>query len=313
MPTAKRWQDQPTTNTPEVKAFMQSVRDRDVAAIRSYLRKTPDLVHAYDYEAFGATALIHAANQQNRELVDLLLKAGADINQRSDWWAGSNGVLPNPDSDVADFLIDRGAKVDAHTLAELDRADELRAMIAADPACVNQRGGDGVTPLGHAASPAIAKILLDAGAEIDSRCIDHESTAAQYAAKTRTPVAKYLVERGAEMDIVIASATNDTTALANLINADESLLHDCIREDVFATSDNTNALQIYFYVIGRKATPLHVAAMTDACESAKWLLENGANANARGAYDDAAPLHFAAWEDNPAVARVLIDSGADIN
>ena len=38
--------------------------------------------------SFGQTALIAAAQHANREVIDVLLGAGADINQKSHWWAG---------------------------------------------------------------------------------------------------------------------------------------------------------------------------------------------------------------------------------
>jgi len=37
--------------------------------------------------SFGATLLIAAVQRTNREMIDLLLRAGADINARSHWWA----------------------------------------------------------------------------------------------------------------------------------------------------------------------------------------------------------------------------------
>ena len=42
----------------------------------------------------------------------------------------------------------------------------------------------------------IAAFLLDHGAEIDARDIDHESTPAQYMVDDRQDVARYLVSRG---------------------------------------------------------------------------------------------------------------------
>ncbi|MGE3182158.1 MAG: ankyrin repeat domain-containing protein, partial [Phycisphaerae bacterium] len=310
MTTATRFQDQPATNTPAVTEFMNAVCSGDDALVRTLLQKDPSLLHAYDYRSFGATPLIHAVNRRDRNMVQCLLDAGADIHQRSDWWAGSYGVLPCGDAAFTEFLLSRGAIADAHTLAALNDAEALRMLIADDPQCVHRRGGDGLTPLSHAATPDIAAILLDAGAEIDSRCIDHESTAAQYAAKQRRDVARFLVLHGAMNDIVIATATGDVTALQLLIANDGSLLGNCIRENLFRTSENTNALHIYFYEIGRGATPLHVAAMTNAVQSAEWLISMGANVNARGAYDHATPLHFAAWENQVDVAKALVAGGA---
>ena len=50
---------------------------------------------------------------------------------------------------------------------------------ARDPALVHARGGDGKTPLHYATSVAMARYLVERGAVVDARDVDHESTPAQ--------------------------------------------------------------------------------------------------------------------------------------
>ena len=57
--------------------------------------------------------------------------------------------------------------------------------MAADPQLVHARGGDGQTPLHFASTVEIAEYLLDQGADIDARDVDHVSTPAQYMVKAR--------------------------------------------------------------------------------------------------------------------------------
>ena len=45
---------------------------------------------------------------------------------------------------------------------------------------MHARGGDGQTPLHFASTVEVAEFLLENGAEIDARDVDHESTPAQY-------------------------------------------------------------------------------------------------------------------------------------
>jgi hypothetical protein len=57
-------------------------------------------------------------------VIEILLRASADINARTHWWAGGFGVLddaarPDRDPGLAAFLIERGAIVDAHAAAKL--------------------------------------------------------------------------------------------------------------------------------------------------------------------------------------------------
>jgi len=81
---------------------------------------------------------------------------------------------------VAERLIEAGATPDACAAAHLDRADLLEAMLKRDPRRVHERGGDGQMPLHFARSRRVVDLLLDAGADIDARDVDHRSTAAEW-------------------------------------------------------------------------------------------------------------------------------------
>jgi len=67
-------------------------------------------------------------------------------------------------------------------------SDELKKLVSANPEVVHARGGDGQTPLHFAATVEIAEYLLDHGADIDARDIDHESTPAQYMVRKRQEI-----------------------------------------------------------------------------------------------------------------------------
>src|SRR4051812_3456633 len=57
--------------------------------------------------SFGGRAI--GAAKGNMAMVDLLLEFGADIHLRSEWWAGSWGILDMVDAATAEALIARGA------------------------------------------------------------------------------------------------------------------------------------------------------------------------------------------------------------
>src|SRR6185436_15083790 len=120
----------------------------------------------------------------------------------------SFGVLDG-DHGLVDFLIERGARVDAHAAARHGRLSTLEALVSAAAELVHARGGDGQTPLHVAASVEIAQYLVDHGADIDARDIDHESTPAQYMVRDRQAVARFLVSRGCQTDILLAAAIGD--------------------------------------------------------------------------------------------------------
>ena len=174
--------------------------------------------------AFGATPLLAAVYNGNREMVDLLLQAGASIDARSHWWAGSFGVL-DAEGDLAPFLIERGATIDIHAAARLGMLERVKDLVSADPGLVHARGGDGQTPLHFAATVSIAEYLLDRGADIDARDVDHESTPAQWMVRNRQEVARTLVDRGCRTDLLMVTALGDATHVRRHLEEDPG----CIR------------------------------------------------------------------------------------
>src|SRR5258707_677671 len=127
--------------------FAAAVQAGDASRASELLHQHPewrtDLDRPMPGASFGQTPLLVAAGRGNRELIDVLLRAGASIDARSDWWAGGFGVL-DLESGVTDFLIERGATVDAHAAARLGLLDQLRELLDRDPALVHARGGDGI-------------------------------------------------------------------------------------------------------------------------------------------------------------------------
>jgi hypothetical protein len=182
---------------------VQAIRERRPTDVAGLVASSPGLVSTCHEGSFGSTPLIHAVLTGDQSIVDLLLEAGADIDQRSDWWAGSFGVLDHASGEMAAHLLERGATLTPHAAARLGMLDELRAMIEGDPACVHQGGGDGQLPLHFAQTVEIADLLLEAGAAIDARDVDHESTAAQWQATRQPAVASHRVDRGAEPDVFL--------------------------------------------------------------------------------------------------------------
>ncbi len=115
----------------------------------------------------------------NIALVDVLLGHGADITARSTWWAGGFGILEyNVTLAQAQPLIERGAPITAWRHAGLGMLDELKKIVAARPEALNERGGDGKTPLHCASSRDIIEFLVSQGADLEARDVDHASTPA---------------------------------------------------------------------------------------------------------------------------------------
>ena len=243
-------------------ALGAAVGANDASLVRQVLERFPELTTKLDEpvpgDGFGATPLLKAVYQGNREMVDVLLEAGANINQRSHWWAGSFGVLDH-NGPLADFLISRGAVLDAHAAARLGRIDQLRELITNDPAVVHARGGDGQLPLHFASSVDVAALLLEHGADIDAIDVDHESTAAQWMMDNRQDVARYLVSRGCRTDILMAAALGDEPLVRRHLAQDPNAIHTVVSEKYFPKQNPRSGGTIYIWTLGASKGP-HVLA-----------------------------------------------------
>src|SRR5262249_22839576 len=193
---------------PMSERLADAIATDDAAEVERVIEASPELKARLNDPlpggSFGETALLAAVRRANREMVDVLLRAGADINQKSHWWAGPFHALDGSAREpwLPAFLIGRGAVPEIHHAVQLGLGEEVKRMLAEDPSLIHARGGDGQLPLHFAQTVGMAEYLVGRGADIDARDIDHESTAAQYMVRDRQPVARYLARRGAAADVL---------------------------------------------------------------------------------------------------------------
>lgn len=321
---------------PELGAFAEAVKKGDVPAARRMLEQNPALrrhVNRPMY-SFGGRPVGIAKN--NLPMLDLLLEYGADINLKSDWWAGGFGVLDGVDPATADALIARGAAVDIHAAAHLGKLDRVKEMVAHDPSLVDAKGGDGKRPLHDASAVEVIDFLLDHGADIDARCVDHLSTPAQYA--VRTPwKCRHLLDRGATPDIFMAAALGDVELARELIADDPSCVGARVGEPGYPPVPVGAAGTIYQWELPAK-TPHEVASALGHRAVYELLIEHTPEAQkfalACGAGDEATAramlgkrpglirelveqspklLAEAAWRNDINAVRLMLDAGFPVN
>jgi ankyrin repeat protein len=254
-----RLEDQAAEWLPPVEQLKRVMHRPDAATLRRLLERHPALRASINEPifSFDSPALVTVGNDV--AVVDVLLEFGADPNRKSSWWAGGFHPLYGANAAVAERLIAAGAVVDACAASHLDRIDMLRTLLEEDPTRVHERGGDGQTPLHFARSRDVADLLLDAGAHIDARDVDHRSTAAEWMLDRRAELARYLVERGASADIFLASALGLTDRATALARADASVLELRTGQGVYA-EQGRSSFHIYLWTIGPNFTPLQTAA-----------------------------------------------------
>ncbi len=226
----------------------------DAAEIRAMLERHPELRGLINEPIgpFDSPAMI---NVRSRAMLDVLLDAGADINARSRWWAGGFGLLDCARPELAAYAIERGAFVDAHAAARLGMIDRLRELVQHDDSVVHARGGDGKTPLHCASTIDVAAYLLDCGADIDARDIDHESMPAQYMVKDHQEPARFLVSRGCATDVLMAAALGNLDLARRHLDADPDCVRIRVNNDFFPMRDHRAGGTIYQWTLG-----FHVSA-----------------------------------------------------
>jgi ankyrin repeat protein len=275
-----------TSGLSTAEAFKVAVCDSDAPRVRELLASYPELRARIDDPlpkyGFGQHALFAAVQRSDRATIDVLLDAGAAIRKRTEWWAGGFGVLDDCDPGLVDFLLERGAAMDAHAAARLGLMAELRALVTADPEVVHARGGDGQTPLHFASTVEIAEYLLENGAEIDALDVDHESTAAQYMLRVdqkrhyprdRQDVARYLVSRGCKTDLLMAAALGDAELVERHLENDPACIRMHVSEEWFPKRDPRAGGTIYIWTLGPHRTAHAVAREFGREEVFQLLME----------------------------------------
>jgi ankyrin repeat protein len=149
------------------------------------------------------TPLMLAARQGSMPMVEALVKAGAKINTREEfrgqsalmWAVGSNGAGAGA---VTDFLIKHGAEVDFRAAA-----NDWGNQITGEPRAQYRPTG-GLTPLLYATRSGClecAKLLLQAGADINRPTPDGVSPLMNAIDAGNYPIANFLLDQGAKPDL----------------------------------------------------------------------------------------------------------------
>lgn len=255
--------------------FRQLVYARDADGLDNLLRAHPELRETLDdpHFDFGSTAVIIA--KSDLDVVDALLKHGADINAKSQWWAGDFHVLEVASAQLAGALIERGANVTVHAAAEQGWLDWLNQAYGRDPAIVNRRGGDGKRPLHYANDPAVMDWLLERGAELEARDLDHESTALQWMlGDGNHDAARELIKRGAIVDIFAAVMLGDLDLLKAALERHPHAIRARVNDTGYELTPRADGSHQYVYAFsGAGMSPHQVALECGHAEIFDYLVE----------------------------------------
>jgi uncharacterized protein len=161
--------------------FIEAATHGDSEKVKTMLRADPALANAKDQDGLSVT--MKATYYRQRDIVDLLLASGAELN--------------------------------IFEAAATGQTDRVRALIQQDPSLVNAYSPDAFTPLGFAVffgHLEAVNALLAAGADVNaaSRESMKMSPLGSAMATQQVEIARVLIEHGANVN---AKAANDLRPL----------------------------------------------------------------------------------------------------
>lgn len=264
------------------------------------------------YWSNGYTALMYASNLGNLEIVKLLLKYGANINEGSSNQKGNQNesalmiAVSAKQNKIINFLIEHGANINlkpnwGHTA--LMRAAENLDTVLFKTLC--QAGADVINEEGlvYAAQYGkidVVKLLLDAGTNVNVKFRDNGSTAILYAARSYKDILKLLLDKGANVN---HRSLNGRTALMEATDCGHEQ-EGIVKMLIDAKADlNLQDNKGNFALINT------VGYQSKIC---RLLLAAGANPNLKN-NDGETALMKASFHGQLEIVKMLIYAGAKIN
>ena len=258
-----------------------------------------------------------AAAAGSLEVVRQLADAGGDVVGHGDdhglevigWATCWDGCDDDQHRAVADFLVSRGARHHIYSAIAMRLEDEVRRIVAQEPAALNNRmsrNEGNQLPLQFAIRmnrPEMVKLLLDLGADPLATDADGDyfpnyapspdvDQAAMEAVSKLTAQELLSAERAQRvprvgmMDFIAPVALRDYPTAERILAANPPLIDSGV---------------------------LHIMAKRHDEVAVEWLLDHQANPNAFWRHGDAevTPLHMAAWGGSGKITRLLLAAGAD--
>lgn len=324
--------------------FMTAIKEGKIHLMKYLLEKGADINAKNDY---GDTALLRAVDEDNLEALKFLLKKGVDINCKNN--EGYNPILSaaaRGQLEMMKYLLKNGFTLKDKTnrgstplivAAEGNNLNIIKFIIKeyvkTNKIDINERNYNGETALMSAARIGLGRIkvvkyLAQNGADLT--LIDNEGqTALMLAARYDNPeIVEYLLENNAdinELDIILSSCVGLIDRVKYLVEKENQDINaaDKNGRTPLIGAANYNKIEVVKYLLEKGAnteakdedkdgkTALIIAADWGHLEMVKMLVENKADINARDNMGKTA-IMYAAKKWDKGMAKYLLEKGADI-
>ena len=279
--------------------LVDAAKTRDWEAVGTLLRENVDVETA---QADGATALHWAAYWNERDTLERLIGAGANVNAENDYGATPLWVAcANRHAGIVEPLLDAGANANVglrsgETLlmrcAHTGDATAVRALITHGADVHAREPSRGQTALMWAVAnrhPDVTRVLLEYDAAVDARTTAVQQLRGTGERSTTSPQGATYFDAGGFTPLLFAARHGDVDSARLLLDAGA---------DVNDTAADGNSALV-------------LATMSDHAPLGQFLLERGADPDASGAGYTA--LHAAVLRSQPGLVRALLARGANPN
>jgi ankyrin repeat protein len=280
----------------EVAKFLRAVGDGRMDEVRAGLAAERRLVNAvgpHPYWGGRPQALHVAVETRRRNTFDLLLAAGADINGSNDQyehWSPLMLAFHWNEPGMRQALIDRGARIGLVEAMLLEDDAMVERLLRPGKAALPANEPNGGSLLAFARTPFAIDRLLELGVSPDKK--DRWDTSPVEAMSRLgprgLPLVRHLVSRGLKAEPQEYARLGDKESLTALIAVDDE--------------------------IARRDAVMMGAVEFGHHDMVRWLLDRGANVNARAvAGSGGTALHSAAWNGDLPMVKLLVAAGADVS
>lgn len=263
------------------------------------------LKHSPDTKSLNA-AFVSAASYGDREMMEMLIKRGADITTVLD---GESTI---------EWALENSITASTTSVTEKDRIDVIKYLLAlgVDVNIRYNSGRDSYTPLLLAVESGlepIVKTLVENGADPNVRwecgCAYSGMTPLMLAARRWRPetnIAKILLDNGADINTKLINSyhlylAGSTALMLSICKDKDELAEILINRNAELSMKNDKG-----------QTALLLAAPCSDSRILKILIDKGLGINQRDNSGDT-PLMYASRSSNVANVRILLDKGAGVN